>query len=124
MALAAVPVFAWIAADRTSGALLAGVAILSILQQIGTGTAWVWFAEMLPMQVRGRGFGTVFGLSLALFGGTAQMVVTWLIHVTGSELAPGWYMAVMCALGAAGALFMPETAPAQVARRGLARAAA
>ena len=33
------------------------------------------------------------------FGGTAQFIVTWLIEVTGSPLAPAWYMTAAVVLG-------------------------
>jgi len=34
------------------------------------------------------GFGITYSLAIAAFGGTTQLVVTWLIHVTGSPMAP------------------------------------
>ena len=114
MVVAAVPIFAWIAAERSPAALLVGLSVLALLHQLGTGAAWVWFAEMLPIEVRGRGYGTVFGLGVALFGGTAQIVVTWLIHATGSDLAPAWYLVVAYVLGAGAGLLLPETAPARI----------
>jgi len=113
MAVAAVPIFAWIAADRSPVSLLVGLSLLALLHQVGTGAAWVWFAEMLPIEIRGRGYGTVFGLGVALFGGTAQLVVTWLIHVTGSELAPAWYLVAAYVLGSVAGMLLPETAPAR-----------
>ena len=51
---------------------------------------------------------------VALFGGTAQLVVTWLIHVTGSELAPAWYLVAAYVLGSAAGMLLTETAPARV----------
>ena len=40
---------------------------------------------------------------LVLFGGTAPVVATWLIQVTGSRLAPAVYLTVV-AIGALGAM--------------------
>ena len=117
MALAAVPIFAWIVTERSPAALLVGLSMLALIHQIGTGAAWVWFAEMLPIEIRGRGYGTVFGLGVALFGGTAQLVVTWLIHVTGSDLAPAWYLVAAYVLGAGAGTLLPETAPVRVSAR-------
>jgi MFS family permease len=48
VAVAAVPVFLWIAADRTPTALIVGVTLLAALSQLGTGANWIWFAELLP----------------------------------------------------------------------------
>lgn len=114
MALAAVPIFAWIVTERSPASLLVGLSVLALIHQVGTGAAWVWFAEMLPIEIRGRAYGTVFGLGVALFGGTAQLVVTWLMHVTGSDLAPAWYLVAAYVLGAGAGLLLPETAPVRV----------
>ena len=114
MAVAAVPIFAWIVSERSPASLIVGLSLLALIHQVGTGAAWVWFAEMLPIEIRGRGYGTVFGLGVALFGGSAQVVVTWLIHVTGSDLAPAWYLVVAYVLGAGAGLLLPETAPARL----------
>jgi MFS family permease len=123
MVVAAVPIFAWISIDRTPTSLFVGLTILALVHQLGTGADWVWFAEMLPIEIRGRAYGTVFGLGVALFGGTAQMVVAWLIHVTGSDLAPAYYLVVAYVLGSAAGMMLPETAPRRLDRRALAAAA-
>jgi MFS family permease len=123
MAVAAVPIFAWIVTERSPTSLLVGLSLLAALHQLGTGAAWVWFAEMLPIEIRGRAYGTVFGLGVALFGGTAQLVVTWLIHVTGSELAPAWYLVGAYVAGSVAGLMLAETAPARVKPEALAAAA-
>jgi hypothetical protein len=54
-------------------------------------------------------------------GGSTQFVVTWLIHVTGSAMAPAWYWMVAVAIGEAALLLVPESAP--ICRRGLPGAA-
>jgi MFS family permease len=123
MVVAAVPIFAWISIDRTPTSLFVGLTILALVHQLGTGADWVWFAEMLPIEIRGRAYGTVFGLGVALFGGTAQLVVTWLIHVTGSELAPAWYLVGAYLAGSVAGLMLAETAPARVRPETLAAAA-
>ena len=48
--------------------------------------------ESLPRSIRSSAFGTVYSVSIAAFGGTTQLVVTWLIHVSGSAMAPAWYL--------------------------------
>ncbi len=49
-------------------------------------------AESLPVSSARRRLGIVYALAISAFGGTAQFMVTWLIEVTGSPLAPAWYM--------------------------------
>jgi hypothetical protein len=45
-------------------------------------------AESLPKTIRGSGFGTIYSVAIAAFGGTTQLIVTWLIHATGSAISP------------------------------------
>ena len=60
------------------------------------------------------GFGTVYSLSIAVFGGTTQLIVTWLIHVTGSPMAPAWYMIGGVIVGMVAQNVIPESAPIKV----------
>jgi hypothetical protein len=65
----------------------------------------------------------VYSLSIAAFGGTTQLVVTWLLHVTGNALAPAFYLIAAASIGQVALLMMAESAPAPLARRALALAA-
>jgi hypothetical protein len=40
-------------------------------------------------------------------------VITWLIHVTGNPMAPGWYLLVATGAGQVAMLLIPESAPAR-----------
>ena len=53
-------------------------------------------------------------LGFAAFGGTTQLVVTWLIHVTGSAMAPAWYMLGAGALGQIALMLIAESAPVRL----------
>ena len=64
-------------------------------------------------------FATVYAVAIASFGGTAQLVVTWLLHVTGNPLAPAWYLLLAAIVGLVAMSLMPETAPLK-RRQGLA----
>ncbi len=107
------PIFAWIAAMRTEFALVVGMGLLGMVQIFIYGSFYAGLAESLPKSIRGSGFGTVYSVSIALFGGTTQLVVTWLIHVTGSALAPAWYLTGATALGQLALMLMAESAPAK-----------
>ncbi|MBV9549342.1 MAG: MFS transporter [Alphaproteobacteria bacterium] len=67
--------------------------------------------ESFPAGRRAGALGITYALSVALFGGSAQYVVTWLIAETGSPLAPAWYMSGAMVLGLLAMLAMHETAP-------------
>jgi hypothetical protein len=43
-----------------------------------------------------------------LFGGFAQLIVTWLIRETGTPLAPAFYVMFGAVVGVVGVLFMTD----------------
>ena len=105
------PVFYWIVATRQPLTLILGMTILSVASSVMWGSFYAGLAESLPKTIRGSGFGTVYSVSIAAFGGTTQLVVTWLIHVTGSAMAPAWYVMSAAIIGQIGLMLMPESAP-------------
>lgn len=105
------PMFAWVAASREPLALILGMTILSVTFNFIIGSFSAGLAESLPKTIRGSGFSTVYSISIAAFGGTTQLVVTWLIHVTGSPMAPAWYAIGAAAIGQIALMLMPESAP-------------
>jgi MFS family permease len=111
------PVFTWIAAERSTFALITGVVILNVVGNFSMGAFYAGLAESLPKTIRGAGFGTIYSATVATFGGTTQLVVTWLIHVTGSALAPAYYLTGATVIGLLALLAMPESAPTVVSRK-------
>ncbi|WFU62746.1 MFS transporter [Bradyrhizobium brasilense] len=108
------PVFFWISESRSALALLGGLGALTLIGTIPYSAFYVSMAEGLPKNIRGGTFATIYAFAIAIFGGTAQPLVTWLIHLTGSALAPAWYMLVASAAGLCAMLMMPETAPLKI----------
>jgi MFS family permease len=108
------PVFLWIVDTRSDFALIAGMSVLSVAANFFAGSFYAGLAESLPKTIRGSGFGTVYSVSIAAFGGTTQLVVTWLIHVTGSAMAPAWYLIGAVAMGQIAMMLMRESAPVRL----------
>ncbi|WP_172628020.1 MFS transporter [Bradyrhizobium ivorense] len=108
------PVFFWISESRSALALLGGLGALTLIGTIPYSAFYVSMAERLPKNIRGGAFATTYAFAIAIFGGTAQPIVTWLIHLTGSALAPAWYMLVASAAGFCAMLMIPETAPLKI----------
>jgi MHS family proline/betaine transporter-like MFS transporter len=50
--------------------------------------------EMFPTNVRYSALGVSYNLAVALFGGTAPFIATYLISATGSSLSPVIYVVV------------------------------
>ena len=105
------PTFLWIVDTQSAWALLGGFGFLSLIGSIPYSAFYVALAEGLPQNIRGGAFATIYAVAIATFGGTAQLVVTWLIHVTGNALAPAWYLLFASAVGLVAMAMMRETAP-------------
>ena len=105
------PVFLWIVGTQSAWALVGGFGSLSMIGSIPYSAFYVALAEGLPQNIRGGAFATIYAVAIATFGGTAQLVVAWLTHVTGNPLAPAWYLLFAAAVGLAAMAMMRETAP-------------
>ncbi|MGA8112671.1 MAG: MFS transporter [Actinocatenispora sp.] len=69
-------------------------------------------AELFPSTVRYSAPTIGYNFSYAVFGGTAPLISTWLLDVTGNRLAPPFYvMAIAVAACVIMAKTLPETAP-------------
>jgi MHS family citrate/tricarballylate:H+ symporter-like MFS transporter len=109
--LVTLPIFYWIITARSAQALLGGMAVLSFASSMAYGPFYAALAESLPMHVRGRGFAAVYATAIALFGGTTQLMITWLIHLTGSAMAPGAYLLAANVMGLFAMTLIRESAP-------------
>jgi MFS transporter, MHS family, citrate/tricarballylate:H+ symporter len=114
--LSVVPCFGVMVHLHTPMALLAGTAAMALGVGLLAASAVISLTESMPVSLRAGGLGIVYALAISAFGGTAQFVVTWLIDVTGSPLAPAWYMTAAVLLGLLGVMAMPESAPRSAAR--------
>ena len=111
--LVMIPVFYWIVQARSAPALLLGAMVNGLLAGAGASAFYAAMAESLPKRIRSGGFAAIYALANAVFGGTTQLVVTWLVHVTGSNMAPVGYMAAAAVIGVAARWLIVETAPAK-----------
>lgn len=105
------PVFLWIVHAPGTLSLLVGFGLLSAIGALPFTAFYATFTEALPQNIRGGVFATVYAVAIASFGGTAQLVVTWLLHVSGDPLAPAWYLLLAGIVGLVAMSLMPETAP-------------
>lgn len=108
------PVFLWIVRSQSRLALLAGMGLLSLLANIAVGGFAVALVEGLPKPIRGTAFATIYAVAIAAFGGSCQLVVRWLIHVTGDPMAPAWYLLTATAIGQIALHRIPESAPVKL----------
>ena len=65
---------------------------------------------MLPRPVRATSLSVIYSVGVAIFGGTTQFVAVWLAKVTGSQLAPAWYLVACNIVSLIPLLYLKETA--------------
>jgi MHS family proline/betaine transporter-like MFS transporter len=64
--------------------------------------------ELFPMSVRYSGLAISHSISMAVFGGSAPLIATWLIHLTGNNAAPALYLSMASFIAAVALLFMKD----------------
>jgi len=79
------------------GAVLCGVVTASLL------------SEQFPTRVRYTASALSYNVAYTIFGGTAPLVATWLIDLSGNHLAPAWYLIAIAGVALIGGLRLPET---------------
>jgi MFS family permease len=105
----AIPSFLVIVRFRTGLALLSMTMLMAALLALYSSAAITLFTESLPARVRAGAMGTVYALSIAIFGGSAQFTEQLLINWTGSPMAPAFYMTAALIAGAVGVMMLKET---------------
>ncbi|MDE3169401.1 MAG: MFS transporter [Acidobacteriota bacterium] len=108
------PAFYEIDHHRTTAALLGATAILYSLAALSGTPILIWLTESLPAAIRSGGVATVYAVAIAIFGGTTQYSITWLIKATGDPEAPAWYWTAAALVGLAAMLAIPESAPCRM----------
>lgn len=64
--------------------------------------------SVLPRRVRATGTSMIYAFGVTLFGGSAQLIVTWLLDVSGNPLAPAWYVTGMLTVSLIATLLFRE----------------
>ncbi len=114
LALAVFPCFALLERERNGVALYIACGVLACASTLSTSTSLVAVTESLPHRVRSGALSLLYAVSISLFGGSTQFTVAWLTRLTGSPLAPAWYMIGGVVVGLVALCVMPETAPIKV----------
>ncbi|MFO2550971.1 MFS transporter [Alicyclobacillus cycloheptanicus] len=76
-----------------------GILILAVGLASFQGTMPALLPSLFFTNVRYGGLAITYNVSTSLFGGTAPLVVAWLIGLTGNRLVPAYYMIFSCVIG-------------------------
>ncbi|MNZ13583.1 Proline/betaine transporter [compost metagenome] len=66
---------------------------VAILFGLYASSTYALMSELLPTRIRSTGIAVAYNIPVAVFGGSAPLISTWLIKVTGDITAP-WYFYV------------------------------
>ncbi len=96
-----------------TGSLAAAIAAhagLAAIESVFVCASLAAGAELFATRVRSSGYSIGYNVSVALVGGTAPYVATWLVARTGNDLAPAYYVIVAALVTLITVLTMRETA--------------
>lgn len=103
------PAFGLLSLGGVVFAILAQVLLGAILAG-NDGVLATFLTEMFPTNVRYSNFALSFNLGNAIFGGTAPLIATFLISLSGNTFAPGYYLMAAAGVAFVALLFTKETA--------------
>ena len=109
MAVAAYPCFALTALGSIPAAMLAA-AILALIFSAHAGVIQVQLVELFPTDVRYSAYAVGFNISTVIFGGTAPLLMTWLIGLTGNKSIPAFAVILTAIITTIAASRLVETA--------------
>jgi len=98
-ALVVWPLFAWIDTSILIAVVVAQL-VFALTNGFVQGAIPVTLVEMFPTRLRYSAIALGYNITLAIFGGTAPLVATWLIHRTGDLGAPAYYIAAIAVVTA------------------------
>lgn len=108
-------IFSFVALSPGFVAIMLMQAGLGIVVAIFHGVCPVAVTELFPTRGRSLLLSVAFALGIALAGGFAPFIATWLIAATGSSTAPAYYMIATTIVTGTAVLMARETAHGKLA---------
>lgn len=78
--------------------LLIATVLMSAMPAVAGPSVLLLIGEALPARVRALGLSVTYAVPITIFGGSAQVVVTWLLKYTGNPASPAFYAVVASAV--------------------------
>jgi MHS family proline/betaine transporter-like MFS transporter len=105
-ALLSYPLFVHMSSGTYPSALAGGL-VFAVFLSLPSGCMAAAMVELFPTRTRYTGVAIGYNLAQALMGGTAPLVATALIHTSGNDIAPAWYIAASAIITGFAACFIP-----------------
>ena len=109
------PVLSWMLSNATFGTAVAMQILFGLCIALYSGAGPAAISEIFSTRVRSTWMTTGYALSVAIFGGFAPFIATWLIDVTGKPLSPVFYVMAASVITTIVLLRLRETAHAPLA---------
>jgi MHS family proline/betaine transporter-like MFS transporter len=100
----AYPMFSLINAVPSLTTLLFYQIVFGVVIALYQGPILTGIGDMFPNRALATGLGLSDNLAVSIFGGTAALMITWLISVTGSNMVPAYYVMAGGVVGLLGTL--------------------
>lgn len=107
--LLAYPLFMMASSGSAALALVSQLTMIVFLSFF-SGACPAAYSEIFPTRVRYTALSIGYNIAVAIFGGFAPFIATWLIRLTGNNLAPAYYLIAAAAVTFVVVLRIRETA--------------
>jgi MHS family proline/betaine transporter-like MFS transporter len=104
----AYPLFLFLVSYPSFWGLLVVQATAQAVLTLYTGVISTILSEMFPTNVRYTALSVSYGFAVAIFGGFAPYISTFLVRVTGDVLAPSYYVMAAAVVSGIAVLFVHE----------------
>jgi MHS family proline/betaine transporter-like MFS transporter len=104
------PLFQLMLSGAGLGTIVAVQILFGLMIALFSGPGPAAIAEIFPTRVRSTWMATGYSLAVAIFGGFAPYIATWLIDKTGSPISPTYYVIAASIVSAAVIVRLRETA--------------
>ncbi len=107
--LTAYPLFKFVSSGAVENALI-GQIIFAVVVAGFMSILPTTLVEIFPTQIRNSGYSIGYNLPFAIFGGTAPLISTYLIKITGDINSPAFYLIFAAAVAFIAGITLKETA--------------
>ncbi|HSG07478.1 MAG TPA: MFS transporter [Longimicrobiales bacterium] len=104
------PVASFLASGPSFGAIMALQVFMAVIIALFSGTGPAAIAEIFPTRSRSTWMTIGYAFAVAIFGGFAPYIATWLIRETGSPIAWVYYVMLAAVISGAVIYSLEETA--------------